>query len=96
MKLFPSSRAGRLVVLGSFGLLLLMALLTRATDLLWRNTSSAAGRVWLMNGVNYVNGVSVPTETAGDWAIVATGDCNGDGKTDSIGGIPPVPTRSGS
>lgn len=52
------------------------------SDLLWMNTGVNAFGYWLMNG-SQVIGVSTVAVTSG-YRVVATGDFNGDGKTDIV------------
>lgn len=50
-------------------------------DILWRQTSTGAVSIWLMNGSTVLSnpgGWTVPT----DWAIQGVGDFDGDGKSD--------------
>lgn len=51
-------------------------------DLLWRNTSSGATAMWLMNGTSALSAATIFTN--GAYAAQRTGDLNGDGKTDII------------
>jgi hypothetical protein len=52
-------------------------------DLLWRNTSSGAVGVWLMNGaaLKTASEIGFPPFS---WVIINTGDFNGDGKSDIL------------
>ena len=52
-------------------------------DILWRNITTGAVGVWLMNGTTITS--YAPIDTLGtDWLIAGTGDFNGDGKTDIL------------
>lgn len=54
------------------------------TDLLWRNFSTGANGIWLMNNANVTTFASLPTlpvSTSTDWEL-NLGDFNGDGKAD--------------
>ncbi|MCU1245495.1 MAG: hypothetical protein JWN02_1405, partial [Acidobacteria bacterium] len=53
------------------------------SDLLWRNTSSGALAIWMMNGTSPTN-VSVGTVSDLNWKPVAIGDFDGDGKADIL------------
>jgi hypothetical protein len=52
-------------------------------DIVWRNTSSGASAVWLMNGVNIAS-TGFPGGVPLTWQIAGVGDLNGDGKADLI------------
>jgi len=53
------------------------------TDILWRNTTTGAVGVWLMNGTTITS--YAPIDTLGlEWSIGSSGDFNGDGKTDIL------------
>jgi hypothetical protein len=56
------------------------------SDLLWQNGSNGLLATWLMNGLNYVDGVLLSPSSVDDtnWRIVATGDFNADGQADLI------------
>src|SRR5262249_34537181 len=54
-----------------------------STDILWRDNSTGAVSIWLMNGtqVQQASGLGVvPT----NWSIASTGDFNGDGFSDIL------------
>ncbi|WNM60310.1 FG-GAP-like repeat-containing protein [Candidatus Nitrospira neomarina] len=53
------------------------------SDLVWRNTSTGASAVWLMNGVNIAN-TGFPGGASLSWKIAGKGDLNGDGKSDLV------------
>ena len=57
-----------------------------APDLVWQNGANGLLATWLMNGLNYVDGVLLSPSSVDDtnWRIVATGDFNADGKADLI------------
>ncbi|MDH3503410.1 MAG: FG-GAP-like repeat-containing protein [Nitrospirota bacterium] len=52
-------------------------------DIIWRNTSSGASAVWLMNGVNIAS-TGFPGGASLAWQIAGVGDLNGDGKADLV------------
>jgi len=52
-------------------------------DILWRNASSGAGSIWLMNGTQRVGLQTGPTANT-SWQLSELGDLNGDGTTDYI------------
>ena len=52
-------------------------------DILWRQTSTAALSIWLMNGGTILASVGGYT-VAKDWVVQAVGDFNGDGKADIL------------
>ncbi len=56
------------------------------SDLVWQNGSTGLLATWLMNGLNYVDGVLLSPSSVDDtnWRIVATGDFNADGQADLI------------
>jgi hypothetical protein len=51
------------------------------TDIVWRNTSTGATAVWLMDGVNLASAV-FPGGVPLVWQIVQVSDMNGDGTSD--------------
>jgi hypothetical protein len=54
-------------------------------DIVWRNTSSGANKVWLMNGTQVAGSKSLPSENPGSgWSIVGTADFNRNGTTDLL------------
>ncbi len=53
------------------------------SDIVWRNTSTGASAVWLMNGVNIVS-TGFPGGTSLSWQIAGGGDFNGDGRSDLV------------
>ena len=55
-------------------------------DVLWHHLTSGQIAVWVMNGAQQVQGLSVTPDRVADtnWRIVATGDFNGDGKRDIL------------
>jgi calcineurin-like phosphoesterase family protein/purple acid phosphatase-like protein/VCBS repeat protein/FG-GAP repeat protein len=53
------------------------------SDIVWRNTSTGASAVWLMNGVNIVS-TGFPGVASLSWQIAGGGDLNGDGKSDLV------------
>ncbi|WP_342346526.1 FG-GAP-like repeat-containing protein [uncultured Nitrospira sp.] len=53
------------------------------SDIVWRNTSTGASAVWLMNGVNIAS-TGFPGGTSLTWQIAGGGDLNGDGKSDLV------------
>ncbi len=68
------------------------ALQAATSDILWRNSSSGADTVWLMQSqacndqdcASYGSSVSVLSCSDPNWKIVGTGDFNGDGQTDIV------------
>ena len=56
------------------------------SDLVWQNGSTGLLATWLMNGLNYVDGVLLSPSSVDDtnWRLVATGDFNADGQADLI------------
>ncbi|HNP28805.1 MAG TPA: FG-GAP-like repeat-containing protein [Nitrospirales bacterium] len=53
------------------------------SDIVWRNTSSGASAVWLMNGVNIASS-GFPGGVSLVWQISGVGDFNGDGMADLV------------
>ena len=53
------------------------------SDIVWRNTSTGASAVWLMNGVNIAS-TGFPGGASLSWKIAEGGDLNGDGKSDLV------------
>ncbi|WNM58153.1 FG-GAP-like repeat-containing protein [Candidatus Nitrospira allomarina] len=53
------------------------------SDIVWRNTSTGASAVWLMNGVNIAS-TGFPGGASLSWQIAGGGDLNGDGKSDLV------------
>nr|MBA3965254.1 FG-GAP repeat protein [Nitrospirales bacterium] len=53
------------------------------SDIVWRNTSTGASSVWLMNGVNIAS-TGFPGGASLAWKIAGVGDLNGDGKADLV------------
>src|SRR6266436_5030584 len=51
-------------------------------DLIWRQASTGATVMWLMNGSSILSSASLGGSL--DWSVTATGDFNGDGKADLI------------
>jgi hypothetical protein len=51
-------------------------------DLIWRNFSTGANRIWLMNGTERKAVRNVESETNTNWYIGGVGDANADGVTD--------------
>jgi hypothetical protein len=54
-------------------------------DILWRNTNNGNVAIWLMNGTTVMNpNATVFANMPLTWSVVATGDFNGDGMSDSL------------
>lgn len=53
------------------------------TDLIWQNRLNGERGVWLMNGINSIGVVFLPTAPR-EWDIVGTADFNGDGQIDIL------------
>lgn len=51
-------------------------------DIIWQNIFGGYTGAWIMNGPNYVSGVTVDTLSSGGWFIEAADDFTGDGKPD--------------
>lgn len=56
----------------------------RKADLLWRNQSTGAVALWLMNGTTYSSTVDLPTLPNANYRIGGAADFNGDEKPDII------------
>jgi hypothetical protein len=52
-------------------------------DIVWRNMSSGAVAVWLMNGTTIAS-TGFPAGAPLEWEIAGVGDLNGDGKGDLV------------
>jgi len=52
------------------------------SDLSWKNTSSGASALWLMNGTGTLSTGIVLSDP--NWSVTHTGDFSGDGKTDLV------------
>ncbi|BAC91568.1 gll3627 [Gloeobacter violaceus PCC 7421] len=55
-----------------------------SSDIVWRNYTTGANTVWLLNGANFVSSVSLPSVSNLGWFIAATGDFNADGSVDIL------------
>jgi hypothetical protein len=53
------------------------------TDIVWREVSSGAVGVWLMNGTS-LSSAGVVASLPFEWTIAKVGDFNGDGKADVL------------
>ncbi|MEO8188903.1 MAG: DUF1800 family protein [Acidobacteriota bacterium] len=53
-------------------------------DILWRNATTGANTIWLMNGVNVAAQAALPTIPDQNWTIGAVGDLSGDGQSDIV------------
>lgn len=54
-------------------------------NILWHNKVTGGTRVWVMNGTNTVNEITLPaTSDDTTWKPVGTGDFNGDGQPDIV------------
>src|SRR5436853_145281 len=58
---------------------------TAPPNILWHNKTTAANRVWIMNGSNFASEVALPA-TSDDlgWKVIGTADFNGDGEPDIL------------
>ena len=54
------------------------------TDILWRNNTTGAVAIWLMNGTTYTGTIDLPGVPIPDWTIAGTGDFNDDGRADIL------------
>ncbi|WP_287129155.1 FG-GAP-like repeat-containing protein [Candidatus Cyanaurora vandensis] len=54
------------------------------TDLLWRNYTTGANEVWLMNGTNYVATAPLQERKDTRWQLVGAADFNGDAQPDLL------------
>jgi len=55
------------------------------SDILWRNSGDGRVVLWAMDGLNLIPGGGlVPSAPDLTWSLAATGDFNGDGKTDIV------------
>jgi FtsP/CotA-like multicopper oxidase with cupredoxin domain len=52
-------------------------------DIIWRNTSTGANRIWLMNGTTFSSSVNIRSSD-NPWQIVGAGDFNNDGNADIV------------
>lgn len=52
-------------------------------DLLWRNATTGANELWLMNGTNVVSDLSLGN-VPGTWSVAGLGDFNADGMADIL------------
>src|SRR5262245_19816002 len=52
-------------------------------DLIWRNQSTGATFIWMMNGVTPTTYTTLPTVPI-DWQIVGVGDFNANGRPDLV------------
>ncbi|NDJ19597.1 FG-GAP-like repeat-containing protein [Myxacorys almedinensis] len=55
----------------------------RSLDLLWRNEQTGENVLWLLNGTEFKQAVSLPSNSL-DWQIVSTADLNADGNLDLL------------
>jgi hypothetical protein len=62
-------------------------------DILWRD-AVGENAIWLMTGSSIVDTPPVPAISP-DRLVADTGDCDGDGNSDSSGTMPPAATRCG-
>src|SRR5262249_1152451 len=71
---------------GFVGIILLLACaasLEAEADLVWRNTTTGAVALWLLDGLNVKDGRVLATVPV-DWQVVGVGDVNGDGQADLV------------
>ncbi len=54
------------------------------SDILWRNTTTGANRIWYMNGTSLLSTVALMSVTDPAWVIGGTGDFNNDGYPDIL------------
>jgi chitodextrinase len=54
------------------------------SDILWRNASTGANAMWLMNGAAVASGPVFSTVADFTWGIAGVGDFDGDGKADIL------------
>jgi hypothetical protein len=54
------------------------------TDILWRNNTTGAVAIWIMNGTSYQSTVNLPSVPVAQLQIVGTGDFNADGRADIV------------
>jgi chitodextrinase len=54
------------------------------TDILWRNSSTGADMMWLMNGATATNNGTFSTVADANWTIAGRADFDGDGKSDIL------------
>ncbi len=54
------------------------------SDLLWRNSRTGEVQLWLMDGLNPINNISLGTVPDLGWQIAGVGDFNGDGSPDIL------------
>ena len=54
------------------------------TDILWRNNTTGAVAIWLMNGTTYTGTVNLPSVAVSQWTVAGTGDFNDDGRADVL------------
>jgi ELWxxDGT repeat protein len=53
-------------------------------DLIWKNTTTGAGTIWLLNGLTYSTFTSLPTIADLNWSMNGNADFTQDGKTDIL------------
>ncbi|HET7766797.1 MAG TPA: FG-GAP-like repeat-containing protein [Burkholderiales bacterium] len=54
------------------------------SDILWRNASTGANAIWLMNGASVTSAPVFSTVADFTWGIAGVGDFDGDGKSDIL------------